>query len=95
MRITNARELGQYVRERRRLHRQTQADLAAAAAVSRRWLADLEAGKPTVEIGLVFRTLATLELVFDVRPRSSTPGVIDLDEHLRTLRAPAPPAGDG
>jgi hypothetical protein len=34
-----------------------QTDLADAAPVSRRWRSDLEAGKATAEIGLIFRTL--------------------------------------
>jgi transcriptional regulator with XRE-family HTH domain len=35
----------------------TQTDLAARARVSRRWLSDLESGKPTAEIGLVLKVV--------------------------------------
>lgn len=82
MRITNARDLGHYVRDRRRRSGQTQTGLAEAAHISRRWLSALEAGKPTVEIELVFRTLAALGLILDARLDEATPGQVDLDEHL-------------
>jgi transcriptional regulator with XRE-family HTH domain len=85
MRIANAQDLGRYVRDRRRHRGQTQTDLAAAANVSRRWLADLEAGKPTAEIGLVFRTIGALDLMVDVRSAYPPPDHVDLDRHLRGL----------
>lgn len=83
MRISSPRDLGLHVRSTRRRSGQTQAGLAAAANVSRRWLADFEAGKPGVEIGLVFQTLSALGLVLDAQPDEPAPGQIDLDEHLR------------
>jgi len=79
MRITNARDLGLIVRQARQDRGQTQAALAAAAKVSRRWLSDLEAGKPTAEFGLVLRTLDTLGLGLDAFAVEPTPGELDLD----------------
>jgi y4mF family transcriptional regulator len=87
LRIASSRELGRYVRERRRELKQTQAGLAEAAGVSRRWLSDLEAGKPTAAVGLVLRTLQALELVVDLQLDEPAPGQVDLDEHLRRLGA--------
>jgi hypothetical protein len=55
--------------------------------VSRRWLSDLEAGKPTAAVGLVLRTLQALELVVDLQLDEPAPGQVDLDEHLRRLGA--------
>jgi HTH-type transcriptional regulator/antitoxin HipB len=81
MRINSARDLGLQVRERRRDLAMTQAQLAAAAGVSRRWLSDLEAGKPRAEIELVLRTLYALGLTLDMYP--TEPPEIDLDEVLR------------
>lgn len=102
MRIATPHELGRYVRERRLDRGETQAAVAAAAGVSRRWLANLEAGKPTAEIGLVFRTLAALDLLIDARPTDSVPGHFDLDQYLRTLSGTqdptemtVPPSDDG
>src|SRR5215813_15442294 len=83
MRLNNTRDLGLYVRDRRRRLGVTQADLAASAQVSRRWLSDLEAGKPTAEVGLVFKVLHALTVALDVTPLEYGPGDIDLDEVLR------------
>lgn len=80
--IKNARELGLYIRDRRRKLNRTQSALAADARVSRRWLAALEAGKATAEVGLVLQTLEALEVELDLRPRSAEPDGIDLDAVL-------------
>lgn len=80
MRLSSADDLGSYVRDRRRAAGLSQAALAARATVSRRWLADLEAGKPTVEVGLVFKVISALGMFLDARPEP-TPE-IDLDAYL-------------
>lgn len=82
MRIASARDLGLVVRQGRQDRGQTQAQLAAAAGVSRRWLSDLEAGKATAEIGLVLRTLDALGIGLDASPIVLEPGEIDLDALL-------------
>lgn len=87
MQIVNARDLGLVVRERRRRLGKTQAQLATAAAVSRRWLSDLERGKPTAEFGLVLRTLAALGLALFAEPDEVPPGAVDLDKHLERYLA--------
>ncbi|WP_256516905.1 helix-turn-helix domain-containing protein [Paractinoplanes aksuensis] len=83
MRLSNSGDLGLYVLERRRAEGMTQAHLAARAGVSRRWLSDLEAGKPTAEVGLVFKVLSALGLLVDVRPEPEPE--IDLDAYLDSL----------
>jgi transcriptional regulator with XRE-family HTH domain len=80
MRIGNAHDLGNYVRDQRHAAGLNQADLAARAAVSRRWLAGLEAGKSSAEVGLFLRVVAALGQYVDVRPNPSTG--IDLDAYL-------------
>jgi y4mF family transcriptional regulator len=90
LRIDSARDLGLYVRDRRRALAMTQADLASAAQVSRRWLADLEAGKATAEIGLAFRALHALGLIITVHPVEPAPDGVDLDELLRRLGSDQP-----
>jgi HTH-type transcriptional regulator / antitoxin HipB len=78
--VTNADELGRVVRERRLDLGLSQSGLATAAGVSRRWLLDLESGKPTAQVGLVLRTLDALGLAVDIdRP---APPPVDLDELL-------------
>jgi HTH-type transcriptional regulator / antitoxin HipB len=83
VRITNARDLGLAVRQARQDRGQTQAHLATAAGVSRRWLSDLEAGKATAEFGLILRTLDVLGLGLDAFPVEPAPGELDLDALLR------------
>lgn len=83
MRLASARDLGLYVRDRRRQFGMTQVDLSASAQVSRRWLSDLEAGKPTAEIGLVFKVLHTLELILEASPAETGPSDFDFDGVLR------------
>jgi y4mF family transcriptional regulator len=68
MRVGNAADLGRYLRGQRRAAGLSQTDLAARAAVSRRWLSDLEQGKSTAEIGLIFKVIAALNLHLDCRP---------------------------
>jgi y4mF family transcriptional regulator len=89
MRVSNPADLGLLVRDERRRLGMTQADLGAAADVSRRWLSDLEAGKPTAAVGLVFRVLHALGVIMEVsRPGASD---VDLDEVIRAQREqPAP-----
>jgi HTH-type transcriptional regulator/antitoxin HipB len=83
MRIRNSDDLGNYVREQRREAGLTQADLAAQARVSRRWLSDLEGGKSTAEVGRVFKVIAALDMVVDLQPIPHQD--IDLDELLDNL----------
>jgi HTH-type transcriptional regulator / antitoxin HipB len=83
MRLSSARDLGLYVRDRRHRRGMTQADLGRSAYVSRRWLSDLEAGKPTAEIGLIFKVLHALEVTLDASPTESGAGDFDLDDILR------------
>jgi y4mF family transcriptional regulator len=89
VRLDNAQNLGLFVRAERQRQSLTQTQLCAAAGVSRRWLADLEAGKPTVEIGLVFRVMHALGRVLLAANVELGPDGIDLDEVLRDYEHPA------
>jgi HTH-type transcriptional regulator / antitoxin HipB len=88
VRIDSPRDLGFYVRERRRELGKTQTALAAEAGVSRRWLSDLEGGKPTAEIGLVLRALHALRLDLVAEPIEPPSGTFDLEDILADLRKP-------
>lgn len=71
--IHSARGLGQILRGRRREMGRTQAEVAAAAGVSRAWLAQAEAGKATAAVGLVMRVLDTLDLDLATSIRGAAP----------------------
>jgi y4mF family transcriptional regulator len=62
----------------------TQEGLATRAHVSRRWVADLESGKPGVELGKVLRVLAVLDVDLETSERRTEPAPDrpGLDAHL-------------
>lgn len=60
--VTDPRSLGLMVRQRRREMGWSQSRLAEAAEVSRPWISELESGKSTAELGLVFSVLQALGL---------------------------------
>ena len=66
MRIRNNRELGAYLRARRIELGMDQATLAEKARTSRKWLIEVENGKPGAELGLVLRALRALDVAIDL-----------------------------
>jgi HTH-type transcriptional regulator/antitoxin HipB len=76
MRIRTATDLGAFIRERRTKLGMDQVDLAEKAGTSRKWLIEVEQGKPRAEIGLILRTLKTLgvsiNLQIDPLPKATS-----------------------
>ncbi|MBP5162254.1 MAG: helix-turn-helix transcriptional regulator [Spirochaetales bacterium] len=68
-RITNAKELGKLVRERRKARGMTQSDLAMYSNTGIRFISDLENGKPTIQIEKTITVLAMLALDVYVEER--------------------------
>ncbi|HUY42340.1 MAG TPA: helix-turn-helix domain-containing protein [Acidimicrobiales bacterium] len=66
MKINSALDLAATVRGRRHDLGLSQADLAERAGVSRVWIATVEAGKRSVNFGLVLRLLGSLDLTMDI-----------------------------
>lgn len=66
MRIRTAADLGASIRERRVKLGMDQSDLAKKAGTSRKWIVEVEQGKPRAEIGLVLRTLKALGVSLDI-----------------------------
>ena len=62
----NRYRFGVFIRERRTKLGMDQAALAQKAGTSRKWLVEVEQGKPGAEIGLILRILKSLEISFDV-----------------------------
>ena len=66
----NRYRFGVFIRERRTKLGMDQAALAQKAGTSRKWLVEVEQGKPGAEIGLILRTLKSLEISIDVEADS-------------------------
>src|ERR1035437_7348844 len=71
MRIRTATDVGAFIRERRTKIGVAQISLAKKAGTSRKWLVEVEQGKPGAEIGLILRTLKSLEISFNLRADSA------------------------
>jgi HTH-type transcriptional regulator/antitoxin HipB len=92
MTVRSIRDLAGAVRGRRIDLGMSQADLAAHAGVSRKWIYEFEAGKATAELGLLLRVLDALGLALELAPDddASASGKVAaadldalLDEHRR------------
>jgi len=64
--LRNPDDISVLVKDQRQFLGLTQADLAARAGVSLRWLAGLEAGSPGASIDKVMRTLDALDITLGV-----------------------------
>ena len=61
-------EIGDIVRSTRKAAGLRQDELAGAAGVGLRFIVDLEAGKPTAQIGKTLQVLATLGCSVEITP---------------------------
>ena len=93
MRIRTATDLGAFIRERRTRLGMEQVVLAKKAGTSRKWLVEVEQGKAGAEIGLILRTLKSLEISIDLKADSSVatpvPGKVkapDINSVLDSLK---------
>jgi y4mF family transcriptional regulator len=66
-------KLGRIVRHERKTQRLRQAELAAAAGVGIRFIVDLEAGKPTLQLEKVLHVLSTLGCDVTIIPPEGAP----------------------
>ena len=88
MRISSISDIAAVARGRRSSLGINQADLARSARVSRKWISEFEAGKPTAELGLVIRVLERLGLALDLTAseKGARKRPIDLDALLEAHR---------
>jgi HTH-type transcriptional regulator / antitoxin HipB len=90
MKIRSIRDLAAAVRGRRTDLGLSQAELAVRAGVSRKWIYQFEAGKPTAELRLILRVLDALGLALDVaydEPTTAGQPTGDLDALIEAHRA--------
>ena len=85
MKIKTTQDLGALVRDRRRSLRWTLNDLAARTPMSRRWVADVEAGKSGIALGPVLSLLAVLDVELSAS-KKDTSGEEVLDAHLEKMQ---------
>jgi HTH-type transcriptional regulator/antitoxin HipB len=93
--IRTASDLGALIRERRVKFGLDQLALARKAGTSRKWLVEVENGKPRAEIGLILRTLKALGVTLSVadptsdvalgRTKTDTPSV-DINQVIESLK---------
>jgi HTH-type transcriptional regulator / antitoxin HipB len=72
-------ELGEMIREKRRMLGMTQEELAGLAGVGPRFLSEVERGKETAEVGKLLHLLARLGLDAWIVPRGEAPGADDAE----------------
>ena len=86
--ILTINDVANAVRGRRAELRLSQEDLAKRARVSRKWVNEFEAGKPTAELRLVLATLEALSLRLVLDDAEAAPGSAapDLDALLDEYR---------
>jgi HTH-type transcriptional regulator/antitoxin HipB len=95
--IRNSSDFGALIRERRIKLGLDQISLAKKAGTSRKWLIEVESGKPRAEIGLILRTLNALGIALaftDTAPGGSPartktlPGAVKIDRVIDSLKKP-------
>lgn len=95
MLVRTPSDLGALIRERRVTLGLDQRSLAQKVGASRKWLIEVENGKPRAEIGLILRTLNVLGIELDASPgprlrhrKSGKPNTkqINLDSILDSLK---------
>lgn len=80
MKVRTPIDLGSAIRDRRRRLKLRQDELAARVGVSRKWIIDVEKGKPRAEIGLLLRTLDALGLHLALDDETSYGGISGFSE---------------
>lgn len=73
MQIRTPLELGLAIRERRRMLKLSQTELARKVGVGRQWIVAMEHGKPSVELRLALRTLSALDIPLTIDPCDRLP----------------------
>jgi HTH-type transcriptional regulator/antitoxin HipB len=94
VRVRTAKDIGTFIRDRRKRQKLDQATLATMIGVNRRWVMEVERGKPRAEIGLVLKALEALGVDLSVDGSDKTQtlpdlDVVDIDAIVRKARSPA------
>ncbi len=95
--IRTPQDIGALIRDRRKRRQLDQAGLAEMIGVNRRWVVEVEAGKPRAEVGLVLKALQALGVTLATEnggkltlDESDALDPIDIDAIVADARRPAP-----
>jgi len=77
--VHSTSQLGKVIRDTRKAKGLRQAELALAAGTGRRFIVELEQGKPTAQLDQVIRVLQALGLSMDLQPLRSSPAWLQLN----------------
>jgi HTH-type transcriptional regulator / antitoxin HipB len=87
MLIRTALDLGALIRDRRRSLGLDQQSLAERIGTNRRWVIEVERGKPRAEVGLVLKALAALGLEVAIgEPSGDASPTADIDAVIEAVR---------
>ena len=84
--IKNPSDLGERVRERRKSLNLTQARLALACGVGRRFIIELEDGKETCQLGLTLKVLKMLGFDIELSATEFNPGDTPATRKIKTSK---------
>lgn len=84
MRVRSPREIGLLIRERRRERGWDQQTLADRIGASRLWISEMENGKRSVQLDMVLRALAAVDLDLDAAPHEGVKRRMDANEPTDT-----------
>jgi HTH-type transcriptional regulator/antitoxin HipB len=95
MQIRTAKDIGALIRDQRKKQQLDQTKLAEKVGVNRRWVLEIERGKPRAEVGLVLKTLNALGLSLSVEGDAAARGrggreieSVDIDAIIANARRP-------
>ncbi|UVK49492.1 helix-turn-helix domain-containing protein (plasmid) [Mesorhizobium sp. AR07] len=77
------------LRDQRRRLKLNQDHLAKHIGVSRKWLIDVEKGKPGAELGLILRAFTALGLSLTLGDFGTNPSATDIDRVIERARDPS------
>ena len=87
--VRSVEDLALLLRAVRKSARVRQDDLAATAGVSKQFAADVERGKPTVQLGLVLKLLAEAGVTLNAEIPDSAAEEVDRQRAKRNAKAQA------
>lgn len=92
--VRSANDIGLFIRDSRKRKNLDQSQLAAMIGVNRRWVMEVEKGKPRAEVGLVLKALDALGIRVGIDESVSNDtspegiAIADIDAIVRNAKGP-------